>query len=128
MQNHPLRLLFGKKQVVRIHFSLIICILFCLGGCVFPKAITTSTPVGTTPNDEFATMIGEAPQGTEKIFPITPYGGSATVIVGTGYTSGLSQECRAATILETHRQLAVAVCKGPEGWTSLPSIFEATSR
>ncbi len=123
MHNFLLRPL-SKKSLMILFFLLAI---LALGGCVPQKNLVPSSGP-TPPNDEFATLLGETPSGVEKLLPATPYGGPATVIAGARYTSGLNQECRMASIQETNRQLSIAVCKGPTGWTSLPAIFEATPR
>lgn len=115
---------FSSKSLIILFFLLAV---LAVGGCAHQQIITPSIEY-TQLTDEFATLLGEAPLGVEKIFPSTPYGGPATVVAGTRYTSGLNQECRMASIQEANRQLSIAVCKGPTGWTSLPAIFEATPR
>lgn len=107
-------------------FLLIVFVTLGLGGCALQKNLaSTSNTYAPAPGNEFAVLVGEAPQGIEKTLPSTPYGGPAAVIVGSSYTSGLNQECRLATVTEPNRQLSIAVCKTDTGWISLPSIFEA---
>jgi len=113
----------------RIFLVLFLLVLIGLNGCAHQTGISPDALIiAPNPESEFAQFVGEAPIGTQRMFSSTPYGSAATVIPGIRYMSGLGQECRLATVVETKRQFTICVCQDAEVWSAAPLIFEPTPR
>lgn len=109
-----------------------VCLVASLCACAAQRGqeqgAVAQAPV-SSPYAAFAGQLGGQMEGAVASFEGTPLGGPAEIAVGRPYTSGLRMLCRRATVRESHREMAVAVCRQPSGeWTLTEPIFEPLPR